>query len=222
MWPIPDGDDTVEKSVRDFMCNILDIPRITVARIRIKFARRISTSRRSKVENEVLVRFADVGDRDVVQSFAPNLAKQNGKAGVRLEVPTHLRQAFRVLEGHSSELKKQHQNAKRSIKLDDSTLGLVLDVRISELDTWVRIDPKMVEESRKSRGTGEGNGSIGRATPGGKAGRRALLIPSPGEGRSSFTQSQTGGWGSTGAPSAPPSTTSEGQNSWESGSTSKE
>ena len=133
MWPVPEGDETAEKAARDFITNILEVPRITVARLRIDFVRRVSATRRSRVGEEVLVRFKDVGDRDAVQSYAPNLSKMNGKAGIRLEIPTHLRQTFRLLDSHGGEIKKKHALAKRSIRFDDSTNSLVLDVKISDL-----------------------------------------------------------------------------------------
>ena len=189
MWPVPEGDETAEKAARDFMTNVLDIPRIAVSRIRIEFVRRVSATRRSKIGEEVLVRFEDVGDRDVVQSYASNLAKHVAKAGIRLEIPTHLRQTFRILDIHSAELKRRHPTAKRSIKFEDASRGLVLDVKVSEEDGWIRVDPETAKKAGRERGLGGGS-SIGRATPGGKAGRRALLLPSPEE-RTAFSQ---GGW----------------------------
>ena len=80
MWPVLDGDESAEKAARDFLTNVLEVPRITVSRIRIDFVRRISGSRRSRVDDEVLVRFSDAQDRDVVQSYATNLSK-NGRKG---------------------------------------------------------------------------------------------------------------------------------------------
>ena len=94
----------------------------------------MSGSRRSRVENEVLVRFVDVADRDVVQSYAPNLAKKEGRAGIRIEIPMHLRQASKLLDSHSAELKRMHPGAKRYMKFDDITKNLALDVKLSERD----------------------------------------------------------------------------------------
>ena len=116
----------------------------------------------------------------------------NGKAGVRLEIPTHLRQTFRLLDSHGSEIKKRHPAAKRSIKFDDSSSSLVLDVKISEEENWIRVDPRAADEARKSRGYA--GSSTGKATPGGKAGRRALLLPSPTNEGNSFSQSEETGW----------------------------
>ena len=197
MWPVPEGNETAEKAARDFMCNVLEIPRITVARIRIDFVRRVSSSRRSRVEDEVLVRFTDSDDRDVVQSFAPSLAKQGGKAGVRLDIPTHLKHVFRLLDAHGAELRKRNPLAKRSIKFGNTTRSLVLDAKIDEEDGWMRIDQRTAEEARKQRGIS--TSAIGCATPGGKAGRRVLMLPSPEDhSRSAFEQGCSGGWTKSG------------------------
>ena len=197
MWPILKGDESAEKAARDFMVNILEVPRITVARIRIDFVRRVSGARRSRVENEALVRFGDAQDRDVIQSYAVNLSKHAGKAGIRLDIPVHLRHIFRLLESHSSELKRRFPNAKRSIKFDDMTRSLVLDAKIDEEEGWIRIEPEMAEQSRKLRGQ---QPIQGRVLPGGKAGRRALMMPSPAKSAertmSSFTSAAIGWMGS--------------------------
>ena len=97
MWPVPNGDENAEKAARDFMVNVPEVPRIMVARIRIDFVRRVSGARRSRVEDEVMVRFEDAHDRDTVQFYAANLAKHVGKAGIRLDKPVHLRHVFRLL-----------------------------------------------------------------------------------------------------------------------------
>ena len=191
------GDETAEKEARDFMVNVLEVPRITVARIRIDFVRRISGTRRSKVKDEVLVRFADAQDRDAVQSYATNLSKHIGKAGIRLDVPAHLRHVFRLLESHSAELKNRYPNAKRAIKFDDAARSLTLDVKIDEEEGWTRIDPETAERSRKARGH-TGRLDAARALPGGKAGRRAMMLSPPkclSGGDSSFTSAAIG-WAS--------------------------
>lgn len=136
----------------------------------------------------------DADDRDVVQSYAPNLAKQEGRAVVRLDIPAHLRHTFRLLDSHGAELKKRRPTTKRSIKFEDATRSLVLDVRINEEEGWCRIDPAMTKEARFRREKSLNH--TGQATPGGKAGRRALTMPSQGSdgfeqgGASDWTQSE--------------------------------
>lgn len=132
LWPVPDGDETAEKAARDFMMNTLSIPMIEIARIAIEFVQRVSGTHRSRIGDEVLVQFSNAADRDVIKSYAPNLAKMEGKAGIRLEIPTHLRHVFRLLETHAAELRKHHPGIKWSVKFDDIERLLVLDVRVSE------------------------------------------------------------------------------------------
>lgn len=74
-----------------------------------------------------------------------------GKDGVRLEIPAHLRQTFRLLDSHGAELKKRHPTTKRSIKFEDATGSLVLDVKIDDQEGWIRINPNMAEEARSLR-----------------------------------------------------------------------
>lgn len=179
MWPVPDGDETAEKAARDYMLNVLQVPRMTIARMAIDFVRRVSGARRSKIEDEVLVRFTEMSDRDVIKSYSSNLSKHIGKAGIRLEVPTHLRHVFRLLETHAAELRKCHPGTKWSIKFDDIEMSLALDVKVSEVDGWMRITPEAARKSRAQRGSVDVQ--AGRATPGGRAGRRALMLPSPGK-----------------------------------------
>ena len=47
---------------------------------------------------EVLVLFSKVETRDFVQTYASNLAKSEGKAGMRLDIPPLLRNDFQILE----------------------------------------------------------------------------------------------------------------------------
>ena len=55
---------------------------------------------------------------------------------------------------------------------------MVLDVKLDQDEQWFRIDEAMAEAAR-SRRSKDHFDSIGRASPGGKAGRRALMLPSP-------------------------------------------
>ena len=61
---------------------------------------------RSKIRNEVLVRFATVSERDEVISRAVNLKDTTREAGVRLEIPDHLQADFKVLIQYGNEARK--------------------------------------------------------------------------------------------------------------------
>ena len=71
--------------------------------------------------------------RQIVHSHAKNLPKKGGKAGIRLEIPEHLRPDFRLLESHGNAVRAALGNeVKRSIRFDDAEKALVLNVKMSE------------------------------------------------------------------------------------------
>ena len=179
MWPVKGHDDQLTDASRKFMTSVLKIPQDTVSSLNIVLTRRVSQARRSKIKDEVLVKFDTVDERDVVQSYAPNLGALKGEAGIRLDFPAHLRRVFRLLESHGSLLKKRFPELKMLIKFDDSDLTLIMDVKLSPDDDWERVDEKGATESRKERvRLTEGTGTK-KANPGGMAGRRALMLSSP-------------------------------------------
>ena len=177
MWPVPNGGRCGQREVDDFMKKYLDIPENVRQTVTVSSVRPLGQMRRSKIQHEVLVKFERVDDRDTVQSYAPNLAAHKGQAEVRMEVPTHLKPAFRTLEGHARELSSRYPAMKKSIKFDDATLGIVMDVRLTEGSGWQRIDEKKARESKRIRGELEQQNN--KACPGGKEGRKALMLPSP-------------------------------------------
>lgn len=92
------------------------MPKERVQKLRIDFFKIVDSSRRSKIQNEVMIRLKTVKERDYVQSFAPNLIGNSG-AGIRLDIPEHLQGTFKLLEGHANRLKARYkEGVKRSIK----------------------------------------------------------------------------------------------------------
>ena len=74
--------------------------------------------------------FIAVEDRDVAYAHASNLAGQNGKAGVRLEIPEHLRADFRLLENHGNIIRTAlGPDIRRSIRFDVADQALVLNAK---------------------------------------------------------------------------------------------
>ena len=187
MWPVKGIESQLEKACREFMKDALGMPEDTAEEITITSVRRIRQARRSKIADEVLVRFGTVDERDIVQSYASNLGKMNGAAGIRIYFPAHLRNVFRLLESHGSLLKKKYPDLKRSIKYDDATLSLVMDVKLTANDAWERVDEKGANDSKKARDTAA-EGANTRVNPGGMAGRRALMLSSP---EAVFTRGRT-------------------------------
>ena len=178
MWPVKGSEDALEAACREFMEKTLSMPHDTAQNLEIVSVRRIRQARRSKIADEVLVKYGTVEERDIVQSYAPNLSRANGTAGVRIDFPAHLRGTFRLLESHGSLLKRKYPELKRSIKFDDQSLSLVMDVKLSAVDNWERVDERGARASKKERDSSTNN-TNDRANPGGMAGRRALMLSSP-------------------------------------------
>ena len=110
-------------------------------------------TRRSRITDEVLIRFVTARDRDIVQSYAVNLAKHRDRAGIKLEIPPHLLSSFKVLEQHAGALRAKFQTGlKRSIKFDDATMGLIMDVKIPTNMRWQRLTVEQIRDANKRRG----------------------------------------------------------------------
>ena len=145
LWPIPQSLNT-EESVREFFYTILSVPQSISKNVKIESVERVVQPRRSKISNEVLVRFQTTHDRDTIQSYAANLAGIDGKAGLRIDVPDHLRGVFRQFEAHAALLKQKYGAVKRSIKFDDAQQSFCMDVKL-ETTGWHRIDHQEIRKA---------------------------------------------------------------------------
>ena len=128
----------------------MGMPTGDVIRIPVESAVETASPSNSKIHDEVLVHFERVEDRDTVYSYARSLAKSAGKAGIRLEIPQHLRTAFRLLETHADAVRAaMGPDMKRSIRFNDVERSLVLSIKLSEHDPWITIDVKQATEARR-------------------------------------------------------------------------
>ena len=151
IWPV-DTDNGIERGVRNFMVSVLKIPNQVVQDLTFERIEKVCQARRSKVHDEILVRFLSSHTRDVIQSYANNLAEAQGKVGLRLDVPDHLRGLFRLFEMHAAALKARHGSLRRSIKFDDVTRSLSMDVKLDDTQ-WHRISAEemfRVERNKKN------------------------------------------------------------------------
>ena len=146
MWPIR-GDDLVDQT-KVFMRQKLDIPD---ARIRTlgQLVVMPSSTRLAKERGEVLVVFEEREDRDYVKSTGINLAGDR-QAGMSLHVPGHLLDDFITLNNVGYNIKSAAAQAgvKRSVKFDDATMGLFLEICIS--GQWKRIYPDQARAALKA------------------------------------------------------------------------
>ena len=138
LWPIDNGMDLLGR-VTGFLIENLLIPEEVAKGLRILDMTRVQPQRRSQIEGEVVVLFKTADERDVVQSYTSNLATAKSPAGLRMEIPDHLRGLFKQFEKHAGALKQKHKDLKRSIKFDDSNQSLAMDVKLSGATGWHRV-----------------------------------------------------------------------------------
>ena len=109
----------------------------------------------AKAKDQVLVLFPSVRIRDEVRALSRNLGGDT-TAGVQLEVPDHLRGKFQTFQSLAYQLKKKHPLLKRNIKLVDSNLGLVMDVKLDGDSGWKAVqyeDANAILPQTRSRST---------------------------------------------------------------------
>ena len=144
LWPV----ELVETgtAVRSFIENVLEVPGQVTKALNIVQIEKVEQTRRSRVQNEIKEVFASSRERDLVQSYAANLAKHEGKAGIRMEVPEHMRGLFKLFEAHGANLRRKFPGLRRSIKFEDTTQSLCMDVRMPNKQKWHRINAMEMRE----------------------------------------------------------------------------
>ena len=109
------------------------------------------------VVDEVLVRFSTVALRDMVIGSASKLSTfmdRDGKAtaGMRMEVPPKLQQAFRVLFKYGSNLRARHgAGTRRHVKFCDVDHTLYLNVKLPGDENWSKVSLQVALRGMKAR-----------------------------------------------------------------------
>ena len=152
LWPV-DLAAEAGNAVRSFIESTLGVPKQVVKSLNIEQVDKLQQGRRSRISNEVRVVFATSRERDLVQSYASNLAKMDGRAGLRMEVPEHMRGLFKIFEAHGASLRQKYPGLKRAIKYDDATQSLCMDVRMPERERWHRINESEMREIARRNNT---------------------------------------------------------------------
>ena len=137
LWPVQESGD-LEKGVKRFLAFYLKIPTEVIEGLCFQNIEKLVQSRRSKIQDEVLLRLRNSQQRDIIQSYASNLASVQGQAGIRLDIPDHLRGLFRLFEAHAAALRAEFGVVKRAIRFEDSDMSLYMDVKLTDTD-WHRI-----------------------------------------------------------------------------------
>lgn len=102
--------------------------------------------------HEVLVVFEEKEDRDYVKSMGVNIASDK-HLGMAIHVPGHLLDNFHALSSvrYNIKAKNMDKGVKRSVKFNDSTMDLFLDICVDR--KWNRIYPAEAKEALKDAPT---------------------------------------------------------------------
>ena len=158
IWPVSEVND-LEMSVRAFLKRYLKLPASVADSLEVEMAKRQEQPRRSKIHKEVLVRCKTAATRDIVQSYAANLAEAGGSAGLRLEVPDFLRGLFRKFESHGAALREAYGTVKRAIRFNNEHMSLSMDVKL-ESTQWHNITALDMEAIGQKTNRGQGALSV--------------------------------------------------------------
>ena len=161
LWPIPgEGKEEMGKFLELFVRTKLKIPTGVLVDEDVKDIRRCRLTRGQQAKSEALVVFADVESRDLVASYARNLApfvdaQNKPTAGLRPDVPGHLGGVHRTLVQYGYAMKKRYgPHFRRNIRFEDSDLSLVVDVCIpaggKPGKEWTTVDYQRAKEDRKA------------------------------------------------------------------------
>ena len=141
LWPIS-GDD-LEDEVKVFLKTKL---RFTQSRIDSFGSIEVSAppAKAARDRKEVVAVFETSEDRDTIKANGINLANQK-ECGMSIHVPGHMLDDFFTLNSIGYSIKTNNSGTiKRSVKFDDNTKGIYLDIMIG--GHWKRIYP---DEARK-------------------------------------------------------------------------
>ena len=152
IWPVErTPGQAVEDSIRQFFKIKMRVPETFADEVNIDTIRQaVEQPARSKIRQEFIVTFADRESRDTVKSYARELAHFKGAAGLRLDIPDHLKGFHKVLEEHAYAMINLYgKDVKRNIKFDDRSENLMMDIRLPNSARWHNITVKQALEARK-------------------------------------------------------------------------
>ena len=154
LWPIRANNDVdLWGEVGEFLHGRLRIPESDMCQDDIEAVCRVdSPDLPGRVNDEVIVRFFDKRKRDDVFASATHLATAvdgDGKptAGIRLEIPRELEDAFRLLSRFGTRLRARHgQGTRRQVKFDDYSGSHFANFKLPGDTSWTKVTPAMAQE----------------------------------------------------------------------------
>lgn len=134
---------------------LLELPSITEDKV-AKIVRPPTPSSHGVID-EVQILFTTTDVRDTVIGSSSKLAGKvdsTGRptAGIRIEIPPHLKAAFNVLNHFGQQLRTRHGiGTCRHVKFDDMDRSLYLNIRLPGEDGWSRVDLEFARRGMKIR-----------------------------------------------------------------------
>ena len=152
IWPVKLVGTDHDTLVRQFFIDKLQVPPRLANGVLLDTIKRSEQTQNSKIKDEILVTFAEQDDRDAIKSYANKLADQGGNAGLRLDVPPHLKGSFKILNDHGLAITQVYgRGVKRSIKFDDRNENLMMDLKLPTSTSWQNITIEQARESLRIR-----------------------------------------------------------------------
>ena len=170
IWPITGTTAELKENSGAFFYEVMEIPPSVLPESKVVEIERVPSMRHRPEHDEILITFSDIAIRDIVSSYARNLAPrrtETGKptAGLRMVVPDHLTGIQRALDRHGHRLKKLHgPGLRRNLKFDDTDCTLFLDVCLPGENDWMRVDFEEALIGRKQELQREASSTRSRLT----------------------------------------------------------
>ena len=157
LWPVPgNAGPLVWQSTDLFLRHKLDLGD-RVKESMIEHIHRPDIPSGPGVVEEAVVLFRAVETRDMVMGASSKLAPyvdNSGRptAGLRLEVPSHLRATFGTLYKYGQSLRLRHgQGTRRHVKFDDLERTLYLNVKLPGDTAWSRVSLEIARRGLRAR-----------------------------------------------------------------------
>ena len=156
LWPVL-GSTTVEiwSATRAFLTDKLKVT--DVGESAVESITRAKTPSGPGVQDEVIVVFRDAQVRDRMIGCAAALSDfvdTNGRptAGMRMEIPPMLNQAFKTLFRYGKALRARHgKGTRRHVKFDDTTRSLYLNAKLPGDVSWSKVSLELASKGVKAR-----------------------------------------------------------------------
>ena len=157
LWPVPgSAGPLVWQSTDLFLKHKLDLGD-RVKENMIEHIHRPDLPSGPGVNDEAVVLFREIETRDMVMGASSKLAPfvdSSGRptAGLRLEVPPHLRAAFRTLYKYGQSLRLRHGlGTRRHVKFDDLERSVYLNVKLPGDASWSRVSLDVAKRGLRAR-----------------------------------------------------------------------